>query len=76
MSKLDIKKYQTISDKGTYPTSLTLNSFLKGILVNGDRWPITRMEWAEGETLCQFIKSNLHNSGSPEQRGVKICDDG
>ena len=26
------------------------------------RWPITRMEWAEGETLCQFIKSNLHDA--------------
>ena len=34
----------------------------EGILVNGTRWPITRMEWAEGETLCQFIGSNLHDA--------------
>ena len=34
----------------------------EGILVNGIRYPITRMEWAEGETLCDFIKQNLRDT--------------
>lgn len=34
----------------------------EGILVNGTKYPITRMEWAEGETLCDFIKQNLHDA--------------
>ena len=56
-------RYQEISN---YLKQKNLSYFVdfefvpKGILVNGDRWPITRMEWAEGVTLCQFIKSNLH----------------
>ena len=33
----------------------------EGILVNGTRYPITRMEWAEGETLRDFIEQNLQN---------------
>ena len=35
----------------------------EGILVNGTKYPITRMEWAEGETLCDFIKQNLQDAG-------------
>ena len=34
----------------------------EGILVNGVKYPITRMEWAEGETLCDFIKQNLQDA--------------
>ena len=34
----------------------------EGILVNGIKYPITRMEWAEGETLCDFIKQNLQDA--------------
>ena len=34
----------------------------EGILVNGERYPITRMEWAEGETLCDFIEHNLQDA--------------
>ena len=33
----------------------------EGILVNGIKYPITRMEWAEGETLCDFIEQNLRD---------------
>ena len=33
----------------------------EGIFVNGHRYPITRMEWAEGETLCDFIEQNLQD---------------
>ena len=34
----------------------------EGILINGKKYPITRMEWAEGETLRDFIKQNLQNA--------------
>ena len=34
----------------------------EGILVNANKYPITRMEWAEGETLCDFIEQNLHDA--------------
>ncbi len=34
----------------------------KGILVNGIKYSTTRMEWAEGETLCDFIEQNLQDA--------------
>lgn len=58
-------RYQQVS---TYLNQRKLSYFVDfdyisdGILVNGNKWPITRMEWAEGETLCQFIKNNLHDA--------------
>jgi len=33
----------------------------KGILVNGNVYPILRMEWAEGNDLKSFIQKNLNN---------------
>ena len=33
----------------------------EGILINGKKYPITRMEWAEGELLRDFIVRNLQN---------------
>ena len=33
----------------------------EGILINGKKWPITRMEWANGESLRDFIEHNLHD---------------
>ena len=35
----------------------------EGILVNGDKLPIIRMEWADGDTLCDFINKNLQDAG-------------
>lgn len=35
----------------------------EGILVNGIKYPIIRMEWADGDTLCDFINQNLRNAG-------------
>ena len=58
-------RYQEVS---TYLKQRNLRYFVdfeyipEGILVNGKKWPITRMEWAEGKTLCQFIERNLPNS--------------
>lgn len=58
-------RYQEISDylktKGL-PYFVEFAYVPEGILVNGTKWPITRMEWAEGETLCQFIEINLHDA--------------
>ena len=34
----------------------------QGILVNGNKYSITRMEWAEGNTLCDFIKQNFQDA--------------
>ena len=33
----------------------------EGILIDGKKWPITRMEWVNGETLRDFIEHNLHD---------------
>ena len=33
----------------------------EGILVNGIKYPITRMEWVEGVSLREFIEQNLQN---------------
>ena len=57
-------RYKEISD---YLKQYSLPYFVdfayvpEGILVNGIKYPITRMEWAEGETLCDFIKQNLQD---------------
>ena len=51
-----------------YLTKLNLPYFVdfqyvsKGILVSGQFYPITRMEWIEGQTLCKFVEQNLGNS--------------
>ena len=58
-------RYQKISD---YLRQCGLSYFVdfeyvpEGILVNGIKYSITRMEWAEGETLCDFIKHNLQDA--------------
>lgn len=33
----------------------------EGILVDGIKYPITRMEWANGETLRKFVTRHLHD---------------
>ena len=59
-------RYQEISNylkQKNLPYFVEFAYIREGILVNGTKWPITRMEWAEGETLCQFIENNLHDAG-------------
>ena len=59
-------RYQAISDyltRAALPYFVDFEYVSEGILVNGNKWPITRMEWAEGETVCQFIEDNLHDAG-------------
>lgn len=56
-------RYQEISNylrQRNLPYFVNFEFVPEGILVNGSKWPITRMEWAEGETLCQFIENSLH----------------
>ena len=58
-------RYQEISNylnQKNLPYFVEFAYIREGILVNGTKWPITRMEWAEGETLCQFIENNLHDA--------------
>ncbi|MDE0085255.1 MAG: tetratricopeptide repeat protein [Candidatus Poribacteria bacterium] len=33
-----------------------------GILVNGAKYPVTRMEWAKGKTLRDFIEQNIQDA--------------
>ena len=44
----------------------------EGIFVNGHRYPITRMEWVEGETLCDFIEHNLQDAICLETAAVEF----
>ena len=58
-------RYKEIS---TYLKQVSLPYFVdfeyvsNGILINGTKYPITRMEWAEGETLRNFVEQNLQDS--------------
>ena len=58
-------RYEEISD---YLKQYRLPYFVdfayvpEGILVNGIKYPVTRMEWAEGNTLCDFIEHNLQDA--------------
>jgi serine/threonine protein kinase len=58
-------RYQEIK---TYLEKYQLSCFVlfdyiaEGILVNGLKYPILRMEWAEGPNLKTFIQNNLYSS--------------
>ena len=58
-------RYKEISDylkQCRLPYFVDFEYVPNGIMVNGDKYPVTRMEWAEGETLCDFIKRNLQDA--------------
>ena len=58
-------RYQKISDylrQCCLPYFVDFAYVSEGILVNGKKYSITRMEWAEGETLCDFIEQNLQDA--------------
>ena len=58
-------RYREISDylkQCGLPYFVDFEYVPQGIWVNGIKYPITRMEWAEGETLCDFIKQNLQDA--------------
>ena len=58
-------RYKEVSDylkQCRLPYFVDFEYVPNGIMVNGDRYPITRMEWAEGATLCDFIEHNLQDA--------------
>lgn len=58
-------RYQKISDylkRIGLPYFVDFDYVPQGVMVNGTEYPITRMEWAEGETLRDFIERNLQDS--------------
>ena len=58
-------RYQEISDylkRCGLPYFVRFEYVSEGILVNGTKYPVTHMEWAEGETLCDFIEQNLQDA--------------
>lgn len=36
----------------------------EGILVDGERWPMVKMEWSAGESLTSYLERNLWNSSA------------
>ena len=58
-------RYREISDylgQWGLPYFVDFAYVSEGILVNANKYPVTRMEWAEGEKLCDFIEQNLHDT--------------
>ena len=58
-------RYKEISDylkRCRLPYFVGFKYVPEGILVNGIKYPITRMEWAAGSTLCDFIEHNLQDA--------------
>ena len=58
-------RYQKISDylkRVGLPYFVDFDYVPQGVMVNGTEYPITRMEWAEGKTLRDFIERNLQDS--------------
>lgn len=57
-------RYQAIDN---YLTTVKLPYFVdfayqeKGIIVNGQKYPIVRMEWVEGVSFKEFIANNINN---------------
>ena len=58
------QRYGHLSQFTTFNHVSTLLEFeylLKGILVNGNWFPIVKMPWVEGHTLDQFFRKNMNN---------------
>lgn len=51
----------TFTEFNHVSTLLEFEYLLKGILVNGNWFPIVKMPWVEGLTLDQFVRKNMHN---------------
>ena len=58
-------RYKEISDylqRRCLPYFVDFEYVPNGIKVNEVEYPVTRMEWVEGKTLCDFIKQNLRDA--------------
>lgn len=56
------EKISTYLKKVRLPYFVDFEYVPEGILINGEKYPITRMEWSEGELLRDFIDRNLQNA--------------
>lgn len=45
-----------------------------GVLVNGKRYPIVRMDWVEGDTLGSFLEDNYADKGRIERLRQQFAD--
>ncbi|MFD2250848.1 hypothetical protein FHS82_001396 [Pseudochelatococcus lubricantis] len=45
-----------------------------GILVNGRRYPIVKMDWVEGDTLGSFLEDNYADKGRIERLRLQFID--
>lgn len=45
-----------------------------GVLVNGGRFPIVKMDWVEGDTLGSFLEDNYADKGSIERLRSQFAD--
>ena len=61
-SKSRYEKIDTHLKKVRLPYFVDFEYVPEGILINGKKYPITRMEWTEGELLRDFIARNLQNA--------------
>lgn len=55
-------------------TLLDFEYLLKGILVDGNWFPIVKMPWVEGHTLDQFIRKNMHNRQQLDRFNAQFTD--
>lgn len=56
------KKVSAYLKKFHLPYFVDFEYVSEGVLVNGTKYPTTRMEWAEGVSLRRFIEQNLQSS--------------
>ena len=47
-----------------------------GVLVNGKRYPIVKMDWVEGDTLGSFLEDNYSDKGRIERLRQQFADVG
>ena len=53
------KKIENFLNQINLPYFVEFKYVQDGIFVDNETWPITRMEWAEGQTLRNFIEQNV-----------------
>lgn len=77
----DLKEQYKITaefiSKANLPYFAETNYIDEGILVNGIKYPTTRMSWVEGDKLKDFIKNNKANKAvllSFAQNFVEMCN--
>lgn len=60
-AKIRYKKISTYLKQIGLPYFVNFEYVSEGVLINNTKYPITRMEWADGVSLRKFIEQNLRN---------------